>query len=251
MLALLLASLCALETPAAAPAAPLQVLLLDLQAIDVSPDKVKLLSGRLAASMGNRGLEVLSRSDLRAMASLEADKSAVGCEEDSQSCMAEIAQALGARLVVSGQVGKLDETIILQLSLFDSQVGKAVSREEARGVSLTKLADEIPAVVDRLLTPVLGANTAAVVVAAPPETGGGISPLVIGGGAAAGVGFVAAGVLGGWALALDGTLGDAAVSGDDKAFAYENGAAIVVATGAAAVVGVAGATVLVIGLLGE
>ncbi len=226
------------------------MLLLDLSAIDVSSDKVKLLAGKLAASMGNKGLEVLTRADLRTMASLEADKAVTGCEEGSQSCLAEIAAALGTRLVVSGQVGSLDDTIFLQLSLFDSQVGRAVAREEARGKTLTQLADAIPAVVDRMMAPVLGTPLRD---DTPPPTApsAGVSPMVIGGGVALGLGVVGGGILTAVALGMDANLGKADVSGADKQAAYDYGAFVVAGAGAGAVIAVAGGTVLALGLVGE
>lgn len=259
MLAPFLAALVVSQAPTApapapakaAPSAPIQVLLLDLSAIDVSADKVKLLAGRLAASMGNKGLEVLTRADLRTMASLEADKAATGCEEGSQSCLAEIAAALGTRLVVSGQVGSLDDTIFLQLSLFDSQVGKAVAREEARGKTLSQLADAIPAVVDRMMAPVLGTPLPDESAAAAPAAAPGLSPMVVGGGAALGVGVIVGGILTFVAVGMDQTLGSASATAEEKQGAYDSGAYVVAGAGAAAVVAVAGGTVLALGLVSE
>ena len=221
---------------------------MDLTAIDISPDKVKLLVGKLAASMGNRGLEVITGADLRTMANLEADKAAAGCDEASASCLAEIAQALGARLVVSGQVGSLDDNIFLQLSLFDANAGRAVARQESRGKTLTSLADGIPELVDRLLAPILGAPTS---VAPPVAATAPLSPLVPAGAVTLAVGGLGALALGGWALALNSSLVDADTKGDDKQFAYDNGAFIVIGAGAGAVVAGAGAAILFLGLSSE
>ncbi|MDP2341219.1 MAG: hypothetical protein Q8O67_09690 [Deltaproteobacteria bacterium] len=266
MLALLLTSLLSAQAPT--PAAPptttttttttptsadssraVQVLLMDLAPIDISPEKVKLLVGKLAAAMGNRGLEVITGADLRTMAGLEADKAAAGCDEGSASCLAEIASALGARLVVSGQVGALDDNIFLQLSLFDAQAGRAVAREESRGKTLTAVADTIPELVDRMLIPILGAKTTTTTTAPPPAPAG--SMLVPVGGALLAAGGVGAVVLGGWAFTLNETLVKRDAKGTDKQFAYNNGVYVVVGAGASAVVAGVGGAVLFLGLSSE
>ncbi len=223
---------------------------MDLTPIDISAEKVKLLVGKLAASMGNRGLEVITGADLRTMANLEADKSAAGCDAASASCLAEIASALGARLVVSGQVGALDDNIFLQLSLFDAQAGRAVAREESRAKTLTVLADTIPDVVGRMLTPILGAPPAATpapVVAPPPS----MSPLIPVGSISLGVGVFAAVGLGIWSLQLDDTLANEEASGKDREFALNNGLLIVVGAAAGVVVAVGGGGLLLYGIFSE
>ncbi|MDP2341221.1 MAG: hypothetical protein Q8O67_09700 [Deltaproteobacteria bacterium] len=257
MLALFLTSLLSAQAPAAAPptttttpSKPVQVLLMDLSAIDISPDKVKLLVGKLAAAMGNRGLEVITGADLRTMAGLEADKAAAGCDEGSASCLAEIASALGARLVVSGQVGSLDDNIFLQLSLFDAQAGRAVAREESRGKTLTAVADTIPELVDRMLVPILGARATTTTTAEPAPAAAG-SPLVPVGGVMLAVGGLAGLGLGTYALALDASLRSRDTLGTEKDFAYDNGLFVVIGAGAGAVVAGAGGALLFLGLSKE
>lgn len=250
MFALLLTSLSLLSTPAPTPpiaavaptatvaaAAPVQVLVLELSAIDVKPEKVKLLAAQVAQSLGARGLEVLTHADLRTIADLGADKSAAGCDEGSQSCLAEVAAALGARLVVSGQVGALDDQLLLQLSLFDSQVGKAVAREEARGKTLSALADAIPSLIDRLVAPVMGAAPAP-----PPVVERGLSPLTLVGGGVAGVGVAACVVFTVWTISIDNTLGSASADHTAKQQAFNDGpivAPLAIGTGVVAAAGAA------------
>jgi hypothetical protein len=125
-------------------------LLLDLTAVGVPADQVKVLDGWLAAALDERGVDALSRADLRTMASVAADRSAAGCDDEGQTCLAELAAALGAELVVSGQVGKLDAFYIVQLSLFDASAGRPIAREEVRGLTLTLAAADLERAVGRL-----------------------------------------------------------------------------------------------------
>lgn len=214
-----------------------QLLLLNLDAIDVPPDKVSILNGRVASLLSSRtDVETVTASDMQAMAQIDATKASMGCDE--ASCLAEVASALGARYVIYGRVGRLDDVILLQISLFDASVGKPVSRQEAQGSQLKELSDKLPKTLSALLAPLGGpAITDAAVVEHPPAAPP-LSMLTLVGGGVAVVGLVAAGGLGVWALGLDADLGSADSSLAQKQFAYDVG--WMVASGAVAGVVVAG-----------
>jgi len=103
VLGLVLANL-ALFNAGAAPS--LAVMSLESKA-GVSPDIAALLSGHLADRMRGSGRfsRVITNQEIDAMLGLEKQKQLMQC--DSQSCMAELAGALGVDFVTSGQVGKL------------------------------------------------------------------------------------------------------------------------------------------------
>jgi hypothetical protein len=90
-------------------------------------------------------LDVLSSADLREVVALEGEKQALGCEVDSSSCLAEVAGAMGARFVVIGQLGVLAETLVLTLSLYDSDEGRAPGRVVVKGADAAEIGDGIPA----------------------------------------------------------------------------------------------------------
>ncbi len=96
-------------------------------------------------------LEVVSSSDLRRQVSLEADRQAGGCDSDATSCLAEVADAMGAQLVVQGTLGTLDDVIVLNLTLFDSSRGQAVGRVALRDKTLGGLSAQIDDSVHGLL----------------------------------------------------------------------------------------------------
>ncbi len=192
------------------------VLVIDLQAVDISKERAAILNNRIAQGMAARGFEVITQADIRTAASLETQKALAGCDEASASCLAELAQGFGARYVVSGTVGMLDkDAVVLQLSMLDTSQGKIIARDDVQSSSLSKVADDIPAAIARLTAPLVGTSTTP-----PPATSE--QPLTLqavlfpAGAAVAGVGAVVVGVAAVFGLIADNNLGDPARSGADK-----------------------------------
>ena len=100
----------------------------------------------------NPNLELITSKDIQSMAALEADKRDMGCD-DSNSCLAELAGALGARLVIFGDVGMLGPNLILGLNLFDSEEAKAISRIIVRTKDLGDFPDKLEASMVKFLKP--------------------------------------------------------------------------------------------------
>ena len=122
-----------------------------------SPQEVSATLTELATVSAARQerVEVLSTRDIERMVALESQKELVGCDS-STDCLAEVAGALGARLVVFGELGALDDQLLLTLNLYDANEARSVGREVVRGDSLTAIADGIEAGVIALLSPTLG-----------------------------------------------------------------------------------------------
>ncbi|MBK7858516.1 MAG: hypothetical protein IPJ65_07810 [Archangiaceae bacterium] len=72
--------------------------------------------------------QVVSQADLAAVLGVERQKQLLGCSDEGNSCLMEIAGALNADRLVRGDVSRLDETIVLNLSLVDLSNGRQVSR---------------------------------------------------------------------------------------------------------------------------
>ncbi|MFH1809067.1 MAG: DUF3829 domain-containing protein [Pseudomonadota bacterium] len=107
------------------------------------------------------GLDVLSSADLRAVIALEAEKQMVGCDEADSACLAEIAGALGARFIVISQIGALERSLVLGLTLYDAQAGRAAGRELVRAASLEGLVEQVPPTVQRLVSRIPSSNNGA------------------------------------------------------------------------------------------
>lgn len=238
---LVLPLLVALADPAPAP--PQSILVLDLVATDVSDGNARLLTGMLTDKVAARShMKTLGQEDMRRVVQFNADKAAMGC--DTSSCLAEMASAMGVDYIVFGDVGKLGNTYVIQLRLFDAKRNDAVSRASRQGASIDEVRDNVDAAVGELLTPVVGAPAADTPASAPSPaaaSSGGPAPLLLFPGiAAAAVGVLGAAGFGLWALALDGTLGDPRAPTKDKSFALG-------AQPVADVLAVVGAVVAVVG----
>ena len=184
-----------------------RILVLDLRQEGGSGESIaRLVRDSTATYLAKKqGVEVLSTEDLRQALEVEAERQALGC--DTSSCLAEIAGAMGADLIVHGSVGQLGSTTVVHLNLFDAGAGRSLGRELVQVDRPENIPAQVQVAVDRLAA---GAGFASgegeevrqdVVTSAGPST-----PVLIGGAVAAGVGVVALGVLGGAAFVFDETL---------------------------------------------
>lgn len=173
-------------------AEPLKVLVLDLQAENVPESTARIVRDEIAVDLGrDQRLDVLSTEDLRRVVSVEVERKALGCDE--QSCLAEMGQALGARYIVHGSVALLGSTTIIHLSLFDSGESRSVARETAEATNADQLLPELRAALARVRGRMLG-EPAAPAMSVHEDTGppalaiaggvtGGVGALVLGAGA--------------------------------------------------------------------
>lgn len=118
-----------------------------------------VLTSLLTAELDSReALSVLSSADVRQALALEAQKQSMGC--DSESCLAEIAGAMGVDYVVHGQLGRLERSQVLTLTLFDARSASSAARTVLRGESVDALASQLPQAVDRFVAAMPGLSAA-------------------------------------------------------------------------------------------
>jgi hypothetical protein len=123
--------------------------------LDVSPrfaNAAAVLGQVVAAEAGKlHGYTLLTSSDVRAVLDQEASKQLVGC--DDNGCLAELAEALDAELVVSGKVGETpDGTPLVSLTLINARALVVVNRVTAQwGGPLERLPDVVKTSTQRLL----------------------------------------------------------------------------------------------------
>ena len=90
-----------------------------------------------------QGVSLITQEDVRAMALLESTKQAMGC--DQTQCMADIAGALGAELLLTAKLGRVGRSYNLTLTLIQVEgvkvlrrvTGKASGSEEAAQEAVT------------------------------------------------------------------------------------------------------------------
>jgi TolB-like protein len=105
--------------PAAAQNHP-RIAVMPLKAKRIEKDVVFIMDALLVSQLSRLGqFEVISATDIQAMLEAEGMKDALGCDE--VTCAAEIGGALNARSTLTGTVGKLGRTIVINLTLFDNE----------------------------------------------------------------------------------------------------------------------------------
>jgi hypothetical protein len=100
--------------------------------------------------------EVVTTADVNQLLELQGQKQAAGCADDSDSCVAELATALGAELVIRGELGMLDGGRRLNITVLNTTRIGATRRAFLQAPSTTALADELK---QRLPALIAGART--------------------------------------------------------------------------------------------
>jgi hypothetical protein len=216
------------------------VIVLDLAGANIDAESTKLINGLIASlASENKDLELTTGSDLRASLDVEVQRQSAGCS--ASSCLGEIAGALGARYIVHGDLGKVGSDIVINLSLFDSTVGTALSHTTTTLPDLGVLRAKLRPDMHALLAPLGGL---------PPDEAP-TPVLAIAGAGALGVGVVAGVVGGAFAFAADGVAADADKSPADKKAALRDGLLWLTLAAGGTVVAAGGGAVLAYDLLTE
>ncbi len=122
------------------------------RAAELDDGTVNTLSRLLTTALADKGaFQVTSSQELKSVIELEGEKQSLGCDAGASSCLAEVANAMGARFVIFGQVGAVDAQLILTLQLFDSTTGANAGRLVVQRASASELVDALPATIDQLI----------------------------------------------------------------------------------------------------
>jgi len=118
----------------------------------VPRETAQLLGDALAGELRKRpGVSVLTQADLSALLGVERTRQMLGCTETG--CMAEIGGALGADRVVHGSLGRVGDSLVVNLSALDPKRASAVASvsERLRGAGEETFLDVLPSLADTLL----------------------------------------------------------------------------------------------------
>ena len=131
------------EVPnAGAPTAPVKLLVLSPTAPPDESAAAQAVATVVAVELQKLGpFDVITARDVEKMIELEGEKQAVGCADDS--CLAELAGAMGAGLVVFGELTKIGGLRIVQLNLFDSAAAKSIARVSVENRELERLPQDL------------------------------------------------------------------------------------------------------------
>jgi len=123
------------------------------------------LTEALAAEVRRRsGAEVITRREIEAVLSLEAQKQMLGCQTDA--CFAELGGALGVPRLVAGDLARLGESWLVHLKVVETGKVKVASQADRRirGGTIDDVLDVLPPMVAELFP---GAGAAASALPAP------------------------------------------------------------------------------------
>jgi hypothetical protein len=123
----------------------------------IDPATLATITSTVSVSVSKRrGLNVLTAQDVKNLVDVEAQKQMLGCAPGTESCLAEVANAMGAELVLSGDVGKLGASYVINLHLFDAAKARSVGRDNVVVADLAQLPQLLDASIAGLLTPITG-----------------------------------------------------------------------------------------------
>ncbi len=166
------------SSPPAPAAPPALLLVLDVDAEHLPAVDRDGLGEALALALARRlDLDVQSMRSLSVRAQLGAEQQAVGC--DDSSCLAEIANAMGARYVSFSRVVRLGDQQLLRVDIFDSVSGRTVAMSSKQG-QLSSLFSSTNEVVDTLVREAAGALPLRTVAPPPPGRGIDVGKVVVG-----------------------------------------------------------------------
>lgn len=119
-----------LLTAAPAPSTKPRLAVTGLKAVgDVGEDFAAAMTEAISAEIGARGyFEPMTSSEIATVLGLDRQKQLLGCSEESSTCMAEVAAALGAPYAMSGSLTKIEGLYQLNLQVIDTQRTRTVAR---------------------------------------------------------------------------------------------------------------------------
>ncbi len=105
----------------------------DLQVAGVEPRVVRVVTDNLVAELRKLdGVSVLGLDEVRAMLEHESNRQLVGCPADQGSCLAELVDALGADILVTGSIADVDGARALSLVRIAPGDAKVSARVDER-----------------------------------------------------------------------------------------------------------------------
>ncbi|MDP3237735.1 MAG: hypothetical protein Q8N26_33410 [Myxococcales bacterium] len=212
-------------------------------AVEVSPEKAQFFALHLSSALRDRGLSVITSADIATLLGVERQKQLLGCGEDSANCMVELGSALGAQLVVTGSIAKLETTYQVNLRVLQSADGKVVAQQAVRAETQEELLvalDDAATSLARQLEPKPPAGSARNVAWIP----------AVGAGVFAVLGGVFLGLAGASSAELDRKLVPGVMMADVVGVVREGQSREGLAWGSFAVAGAAGVTAVLMFLLG-
>jgi hypothetical protein len=128
---------------AAAPVDPVRVAVPGLVGVGVEPALASALTERLVVLARREALTFITSRDIATILSIERHKQLLGC--GSSDCMAELADALGAEVLLRGDLIHAGDTFTLVVKALRARDGRELVSDTVRAKALDQIQDWIEA----------------------------------------------------------------------------------------------------------
>jgi TolB-like protein len=146
----------------------------ELRTVGLSTETRSFLSEHLAQRLALNGLKVISANEIATLLGLERQRQVLGCQENS-SCLTEMANALGVDGVVTGSVGKFEDTFQVNLKVISAVDASALAIYSAQAHGDKALLETLTVAADQLARTLLGKAPARPDVPRAAEAGPGLA----------------------------------------------------------------------------
>lgn len=155
----------------AANPSPVKLAAPTLSGSNMKPDELTFFTDHLAQQLGFHNLRVITSSEIQQLLGFERQKELLGCADNSASCQAELANALGVDALVTGGMGRVGKSVQINLKIIKPEDGTPLAAYSVRATSDEDVLDKLTegaAVLAKTLNKKLGrAPSEAPVVEAP------------------------------------------------------------------------------------
>ncbi len=122
----------------------------DAKGVNVDVGVVAFLGEHFAQELKREGLKVVTTREMSALLGMERQRQVLGCGDATSSCMAELASALGADVVMLTDLARLGDVVRLNVKAIAGKDGKTLSLysdrvkdDDAAAESLTRAARQM------------------------------------------------------------------------------------------------------------
>lgn len=143
-------------------AEPVKLAAVGFSSVGMPADQVSFFSEHLAVKLaGEDGIRITTSKDIQALLGAERQRQLLGCADESTTCMAELAGALGVDGLVTGQVAKVGKSFQLSVKVLAGDGSRTLfahasellgSEEELLG-ELNRVAKKVSVKLHELLRP--------------------------------------------------------------------------------------------------
>lgn len=124
--------------------APIRLGTPGLTVVGIEAQTAEVFSDHLAKQLELSGVLVTGKAEIAAVLGLERQRQLMGCAEDSASCLAELAGALGVDGLLTGTLGKLGTGYVVNLKIVDREA-RSLAVASGRAADVDALLDYLDA----------------------------------------------------------------------------------------------------------